>query len=61
MIIMKNSKRFYSPEEAESKAKIMNETDEDWNYIVKSDPKGTGYSYIEIYDEENEFVAYFDM
>jgi len=61
MMIMTNNKKFYSPEEAERKAKIMNETDEDWNYVVKHDPKGTGYSFIEIYDEDNEFVAYFDM
>ena len=61
MMIMTNNKKFYSPEEAERKAKIMNETDEDWNYVVKHDPKGTGYSFIEIYDEDNEFVAYFDI
>ena len=60
-MIMKNIKAFYTPEEAERIAKILNETDEDWNYIVKHDPKGTGYSFIEVYDEENEFVAYWEL
>jgi hypothetical protein len=61
MMIMTNNKRFYTPEEAERTAKIMNETDEDWNYVVKHDPKRTGYSFIEVYDEENEFVCYWWM
>jgi len=32
---------------------------EGWTYKVKHDPKGTGCSLIEIYDEDGEFVALF--
>jgi len=53
--------KFYRPKEAERIAKMMTETDEDWSYILKPDPKGTGDFSIEIYDEEKEFVGYFNF
>ena len=48
--------KLYHPEEAEQVAKLMNEVD-DWDYRVVHDPKGTGYSFIEIYDEDGQFVT----
>jgi len=46
----------YTPEKAEAVAAELNATD-DWSYRPVHDPKGTGWSYIEIYDEDGEFVA----
>ena len=46
----------FIPGKAEAIAKELNETD-DWSYVVKHDPKGTGFSFIEIYDEDGEFVS----
>jgi hypothetical protein len=34
----------------------LNATD-DWDYKVKHDPAGTGYSFIEVYDEDGEFIS----
>ena len=31
--------------------------EEDWTYEVVDDPTGKGYSFIEIYDEDGEFVG----
>jgi len=56
-LMMSQIKTFYTPDDAEKVAQIMNETD-DWTYIVKHDPAGTGYSFIEIYDEDDKFVDY---
>lgn len=46
----------FSPKKAELKAKELNDSDE-WTYKVVHCPKGTGYSYIEIYDENGEFIS----
>ena len=46
----------YTPERAKEIAAEMNATD-DWEYRVVHDPTGKGYSFIEIYDEDGEFVA----
>jgi len=35
----------------------MNKTDDDWTYRPVHDPTGVGCSFIEIYDEDGEFVA----
>lgn len=51
--------KLFQPEEAEKQAEILNsDPDDDWEYRVKHDPKGTGYSLIEIYDEDGEFVGH---
>ena len=48
--------KLYTPEEAERVASEMNASD-DWTYKPIHCPKGTGLSFIEIYDEDGEFVA----
>ena len=48
--------RLFSPQKAMALAAEMNATD-DWEYRVVHDPQGTGYSFIEIYDEFGEFVG----
>jgi len=56
MKLMDTTHTLYAPEEAERVAAEMNATD-DWTYAVVHDPKGTGYSFIEITDEDGNFVA----
>ena len=46
----------FTPKNAELKAKELNDND-DWDYRVIHCPKGTGYSFIEVYDENGEFVS----
>jgi hypothetical protein len=46
----------YAPEVAEKKAAELTASD-DWSYRAVHDPKGTGNSYIAIYDEDGEFVG----
>ena len=46
----------YTKEQAEAIAAEMNATD-DWTYTAVHDPRGTGYSFIEIHDEDGEFVG----
>jgi hypothetical protein len=45
------------PGHAEQIALELQEEDPDWSYRVQHDPKGTGLSFIEIFDEEGEFVG----
>ncbi len=49
--------KIYPKKEAEETAKILKESDPDWNYRVKNDPAGKGHSFIEVYDENGNFVA----
>jgi len=53
-----HSTTFFSPAKAEATAAEMNRTEDDgWTYKAKHDPKGTGYSLVEVYDEDGEFVS----
>lgn len=59
MVTMRTTAKFYKPEEAERVANEMNvNSDDDWTYSAKHDPKGTGYSLVAIHDEDGEFVEY---
>lgn len=59
MKLIDTTAKLYNPADAEEKAAKMNaNADDDWAYIVKHDPKGTGYSLIEVYDEDGEFVTH---
>ena len=49
--------KLMTPEKAERLAAELRAGDEDWSYVVKHCPKGTGFSFIEIYDEDGEFVS----
>jgi hypothetical protein len=51
------TEKLYHPEEAEAIAQAMRKLDPEWSYVVVHDPKGTSYSYIDVYDEDGEFVA----
>lgn len=64
---MINQKTLYTHEKAESIAKTLSDSEKmfndnyEWTYIVKPIPENPGYSIIEVYDEENEFVAYWTL
>ena len=45
------------PDAAEKIAAILQESDPDWIYAAIHDPKGTGLSYILVYDENNLLVG----
>ncbi len=51
--------KLFEPEKAEAVADDLRENDPDWTYVVKHDPKGTGKSFIEIYDEDGEYIGRF--
>lgn len=61
MLKIDTTPKGYSPEKAEAIAIEMNAIDEDWTYSAKHDPKGTGYSLVQIHDEDGEFVAYWNI
>ncbi len=51
--------RLFSRDEAERVAAEMTAADEDgWTYTADHDPAGTGYSRVEVTDEDGEFVAF---
>jgi len=56
---IKEPYKLFKPDEAEKKAKELQDGDPDWKYIVKRPPDGKGFSFIEVYDEDGEFVERF--
>ena len=54
--MLNDPRKLMSPDEAAKVAAELNATD-DWTYVVNHDPTGKGYSFIEIYDEDGEFVS----
>ena len=55
---LQNAGNFFAPDKAETLANELNQDkDDDWTYVVKHDPKGTGWSRIEILDENGKFVG----
>ncbi len=55
-ITMDTQPTLYTKENAIAVAKALNESD-DWTYVVVHDPNGIGYSFIEVYDEDNILVG----
>ncbi len=55
--IIQNPTSLFSPAKAEHMAATLQADDEDWKYKVVHDPKGTGLSFIEIYDEVGVFIG----
>jgi len=50
--------QLFAPKAAEEKAKELNsDSHDDWTYEVVHCPKGTGYSYINVYDEDGNLVS----
>lgn len=57
MKLLDTTPKAFEPEEAERIAKELQLSDPEWTYKVIHDPKGTGWSYIEIFDDEGFFVG----
>jgi len=52
--------KLFPADYANAKAAELNaDVDDDWKYTAVHCPKGTGLSFIEIHDEEGEFVSRF--
>ena len=49
--------KVYTKQESIAIVAEMNEQGDDWIYVAKHDPKGTGGSIIEAYDEDGLFVG----
>ena len=56
-MIIQNVGKFFTKENAIKIASEIQAGDEDWTYTPKHDPKGTGWSFIEIHDEDGLFVG----
>lgn len=50
--LLDTTHKLFTPEAAEAAAEELRQGDPDWEYRVVHDPKGTGYSFIEIFDED---------
>ena len=58
MQVIKNIEKLFSQEKAEELADTLNsDKDDNWVYTPVHCPKGTGYSFINIHDENGEFVG----
>ena len=57
MKLIDTTHKLFSPERAEELAAELKAGDPDWNYRAVHDPKGTGDSFIEVSDEDGEFVS----
>ena len=57
MMINNRPATLYSPEDAEAQARILQADDSDWTYEAIHDPKGTGWSFIVIRDEDGDLIG----
>jgi len=57
MKLIDDTYKLFAPAKAEEAAVSLKSGDPDWNYVVQHDPKGTGWSFINIFDEDGEFVG----
>ena len=56
--LISHTEKMFKPEEADRIAAELNaDPDDDWTYEAVHSPTGTGYSFINIYDEDGEFVG----
>lgn len=56
MSIINTPTTLMTPEKARKIAEELNGSD-DWSYRVVDCPKGKGFSFVEIFDEDGEFVG----
>ncbi len=47
----------FDPKKVDEIAAELQAADPDWTYKVKHDPKGIGYSLIQIFDEDGIFIS----
>ena len=49
--------RVFNADQIEAVLRDLRESDPDWTYTPVYDPKGSGKAFVEIYDEDGEFVG----
>ncbi len=58
MLKLQHTTTYYTPEEADAMALLLtSDPEDDWTYVANHDPKATGYSFVDIYDEDGEHVG----
>ena len=58
MMILKPITTLLNPARADEVAGELNENEEEgWSYRVQHDPKGTGSSFVKIFDDEGFYVG----
>lgn len=55
--LLDDTYKLFPPKVAEKIAKELKANDPDWNYVAVHDPKGTGQSFINIFDEDNILIG----
>ena len=56
MMTINTNAKLFTPKDAEVTAALLQEGETDWTYVVKHDPKGIGYSFIEVRDNEDDHL-----
>jgi len=49
--------QLFSPAKAEEVAAGLRDDEDGWEYRVKHDPSGKGYSFIEVFDESGHCIG----
>lgn len=57
MYVLPPTSRLFKPDDADAVARAVRADDPDWEYVVRHDPLGTGWSFVEIYDEDGILVG----
>lgn len=57
-VAMKLSHQMFDPSKVDAIVAMLNQ-DDGFEYRVRHDPKGTGRSVIEVYDEEGNYIGLF--
>jgi hypothetical protein len=55
--LLNTTHKLFPRNEVDAVANELKAGDPDWDYRVIHDPKGTGLSFIEVYDEDGEYVS----
>ena len=58
MLTIEQPRQFFSKDHAERVAREMGEDDPDWTYTPVHPPDGKGWSFVEIRDEDGEFIGH---
>ena len=59
MKLIDTTGNLYDSVKADAIAAEMNVFDPDWHYTAVHDPKGTGYAFITIHDEDGNYIGKF--
>jgi hypothetical protein len=57
MKLLDTTPSLYPPAKADAIAAALQAGDDEWTYRAIHDPKGTGFSFVNVYDEDNVLVG----